>query len=78
MDRAIRALKSSIVNVKLKLVEFHFLFLPFQWLRKESVPGKTLNLAKDDTLQKQVDGCREKYVFLGFMVQTFFNCLTTL
>ena len=32
--------------------------------RKESVPGKSLNLTKDDTLQKQVEACREKYATL--------------
>lgn len=31
-------------------------------LRKESIPGKSLNLSKDDSLQKQVDACREKYL----------------
>ena len=35
------------------------------FLRKDSVPGKSLNLSKDDSLQKHVDGCREKYMWLG-------------
>lgn len=34
-------------------------------LRKESIPGKSLNLSKDDALQKQVDACREKYLILA-------------
>jgi len=28
------------------------------------VPGKSLNLTKDDALQKQVEACREKYATL--------------
>ena len=42
-------------------------------LRKESVPGKSLNLTKDDGLQKQIDGLREKYTFLGFQISFVFT-----
>lgn len=48
-------------------------FVMINWnflLRKESVPGKSLNLSKDDALQKQVDQCREKYMYLGLMMAT--------
>ena len=38
-------------------------------LRKESVPGKSLNLGKDDTLQKQVETAREKYVSFGHQIK---------
>lgn len=34
-------------------------------LRKDSIPAKSLKFGKEDTLQKQVEICREKYVPLG-------------
>ena len=37
------------------------------------MPGKSLNLTKDDALQKQVEACREKYATLrlNFVIFTF-------
>lgn len=34
-------------------------------MRKESIPSKSLNLTKDDGLQKVVEACRERYVPLS-------------
>lgn len=39
------------------------------------MPGKTLNLSKDDALQKLVDACREKYVYLDCMMPTRPDCV---
>ncbi|CAL1139915.1 unnamed protein product [Cladocopium goreaui] len=63
------ASKGPVIRFCTKLAKGHFelslckitLVISRVGIRKESVPGKSLNLTKDDALQKQVEACREKH-----------------